>query len=617
MNTLNLKTIFSATVTAALSRLFIVVALIGVSAPLALAIPTSVFKAPFKQTQTLIIDLSNRNGANQFRDVNRLLNIGNYKLVIEKAKKVLVKNPNSGLANEVLGTAYFLNSQPLKAIPVLKKAIEAELYQSGSLTKLGIIYMEDNKLAEAEKLLLQAIQINPKHRFAHQRLGLLYEFQKKDTLAIQHFYQGLQGANKNYIGITVNLGRLLNRTGNFPATIAILEPRIPQHKKLSDAQLILATAYLATGEFTKARLRYQRVLQLGQTSSAALLGLAKALRGEGDLTTALIAVNKLIQLQPKSANARLEKGEILLRQNKKKQSNTAFEQAVSLGADRNFINQRIAKFHLDRKEFARAREIYHLMVKNGTADAFVFGQLSELLMASGEIQEGDQILIQGIKQYPDSGYLHLRHGSYLASIGKYKESLPILKSATELSPKNATFWKTYAFALTRAGYNKDAAKAAAKLFELQPNTIETAMFYATRLEATNQLDKAEDIYQKILKAEPQNALVLNNLANNLARKSNYKEAEKMARRATKIINNNGSILDTLGWILYRQGRLNEALDVLSHASNVAPDSAIIWYHKGKVLAKAKRQAESKMAFNKALSLTSTADWAADAKKHLQ
>jgi tetratricopeptide (TPR) repeat protein len=64
--------------------------------------------------------------------------------------------------------------------------------------------------------------------------------------------------------------------------------------------------------------------------------------------------------------------------------------------------------------------------------------------------------------------------------------------------------------------------------------------------------------------------------------------------------------------LYRTAEI-----ILRHASELAPEAAVIWYHKGVVLASNGRQAEARTAIEKALSLDPTADWAADAKARLQ
>ncbi|MBL1274646.1 MAG: tetratricopeptide repeat protein [Ectothiorhodospiraceae bacterium] len=586
--------------------------------PLALSIPLQPLNDQAKsRDQITQVQLAGRANAKSFSNINRLLNSRQYNRAIENANAVLKKHPNSGLANEILGTAHFLNGQRQKAITFLKKANRLAPSQSGPLTKLGIINMEDGNLIKAENQLLQAIKINPGARFAHQRLGLLYAYQKKNTEAIRHFSLGLKGTPNRYIGVAVNLGHLLNKSGNYKATVAVLEARLPEKNPMVEAHLILATAYLATGKYAKAHSRFKRVLQLNPTIPEASLGLAKAQRGEGKYLDAQQTINQLLNELPNSANARMEEGEIYLRLNKETFANTAFDTAEVLGVKRPYINLRKAKFYLDRKDFSRARDIYQGMVSKGTADAFVYGQLSELLLSQGQSQgdtlKGEQMLKSGIKRFPNNAYLHLRHGSYLASLGEYKKSLPILKKSTQLLSNDPVIWKTYMLALARAGQTTESVKAAKRLYELQPNTIEVAVSYATQLDANNQLKEAEVMYRKIIKAVPDHALALNNLANVLARKNNYPEAEKMAKRAVKSVSNNGNLQDTLGWILYKQGRIDEALAALQRATKLAPKVAIIWYHKGVALNKTGRTSEAKSAIEKALSMNSTADWVGDAK----
>lgn len=594
------------------------VTLLAFSSQQALSTPIPLYRELIViEPQATLIDLSARPDAEAFSNINDILNTKQYQAAIEKANSVLKEKPGSGLANEILGTAYYLSGEQQKAIPLLQKAGKLDPGQSGPLTKLGSLYMESGTLDEAETLLLQAIEINPADRFAHQRLGLLYEYQKKNQLAIDHFHLGLKGTAKSYLGVVANLGRLLNKSSNYKATITVLEPRLPLINTLVEAQLILARAFLATGSYPDARLRYQRVLELDQSMPGALLGLAKAQRGEDDLPAALITVNKFIELEASDANGQLLQGDILLRLNQKNKANAAFDRAVSMGVSRSHVNQRIALFHLNRKEFAQARDIYQGMVNDKTADVLTYSRLSELLMAQGDIEQGEQVLRKGIEQLPDNGYLHLRLGSYLASIRQYEKSLAVLKKATEFLPDDATIWKTYAFALSRAGQAGNAAKAGKRLYDLQPYSIETAFLYASLLETNSQLEEAEAIYRKIVKSAPRHALALNNLANILASKDNYSEAEKVARLATDVVSDNGNIQDTLGWILYRQGQLQEALKVLEYANRLAPEAATICYHKGVAMAEVGRPVEARVAIEKALSLSATADWVPDAKERLQ
>lgn len=583
------------------------------------AIPSMPKNFPvLKRDVAAVVDLANRKGGEKFIGINKLFTAGNYKAVIKIAVLELKNNPDSGVANEILGAAYYLDNQQDNAVVFLNKAIKLEPKHSGALTKLGILYMEGNELAKAEQLLLKAVSINPEDRFAHQRLGILYEYQNKDQSAIKHYQLGLQGTSSGYAGIAVNLGRMLNEAGKYTATAAILEPRIPLSSTSVDGQMTLAITYNAIGKYTHSRERFERVLQLDSTKLKALLGRAQAQRGEGEMQAANDSINMLIKLKPDLVEAKLEQGEILLRLDQKVSADAAFDGAVLMGVNRSDINQRRAKFHIEREEFAKARDIFQSMINDGTADKVVYVKLSEVLLGQGNTDGGEKVLRDGLKKFPNDGYLYLRYGSYLASIREYEKSLPVLKKATELFPENVTIWKTYAHALSRANKKVAAVQAASKLVELQPNNTATAIFYASLLESTYQVDKAEAIYRKVIKAVPKHALALNNLANILASKKRFDQAEDMAKRASLAVDDNANIQDTLGWIIYQRGRLNDALSVLSKASNISPKSSVIWYHQGIVLTDLNRTTEAKAAFEKALSLDKkSADWAVDARKRLQ
>ena len=63
-----------------------------------------------------IIVLGSRPGAKAFKDVNRQLQQQNYKALIQQAQKYITRNPKSGLAHEVLGTAMFMTGNKKDAL---------------------------------------------------------------------------------------------------------------------------------------------------------------------------------------------------------------------------------------------------------------------------------------------------------------------------------------------------------------------------------------------------------------------------------------------------------------------------------------------------------------------
>jgi len=584
----------------------------------AAAVPIGVFQGggtSAERAPTIVLD--GRAGAQDFEDVNEQLQAGRYQEIIAHAKAVITRQPKSGLAYEVLGTAYFASGQLNEAAAAFAKAAKLEPQQSGSWTKLGIMHMEAGKLDEAESLLQKAVEVNPGDRFAHQRLGLLYEYQKNYDKAIDQFRKGLEGTDRSYLGVAVNLGRVLNELKRYQETIETLGPRAPIASPVPEAHSVLGTAYLAMGQYVPAQLRFERVMALQPDSSAGRLGLGRALRGAGETNKSLEVLESLVKERPDWVPAVLELGETQLSLQQLPQAKRTFAKAVQLGASSVSVNKRIAAYHLGRKEFAEAEKVYRALVKAGEADPASFAQLAELLQAQAKHEEGLQVLRQGLSQFPDSAYLHFRLGSYLAALGRYKEGVPELQQALKLAPDDPTVLKAVTVAAAKAGETEVAVQAAARLHELMPEGIAEAVSYATRLEANGQGKQAAQVYRQVLASEPQNVLVLNNLSNLLAENGELKEAEKLARQASELLPDNGNVRDTLGWILYRQGRLDEALPVLEQANKLAPQVAVIWYHKGIVLIESGNAAAGKGALQEALRLDGAADWADDAQARLK
>ncbi len=562
------------------------------------------------------IALEGRIGADTFADINKNLGQVNNDILINKVRTYLKREPKSGLAYEILGTLMFITGNMQEAAKSFKTAIDLEPEQSGPKTKLGILLMEAGQLSEAEALFLQALKITPSDRVASQRLGLLYEYQGKYPKAINYFQRGLIGTDNHYLGVAVNLGRLLNNQKRYQETIEILEPRLPLSHTLSEAHLILAAAYLTTGKYDSAKQRFDRVIELDETSREAKLGLAMLQKSQGKIDEAISQFKTLSDEQPTWLPAQLQLGDALLLLNRLEDAQLAFEKAIKLGEKRSDIQRRIAGFHIKKGEFAIAMPILQELIDSGEANVTDYTKLAELYRANKSYDKALITLQNGVQHHPENGYLYLRLGSEYATLREYDKAAPVLKKAVELWPNDPRVLKTYSLVLGKLGNTKEALKYAAILHSLMPNDTAEALFYATQLTADRQPDKAEAIYRKILTTEKDNVLALNNLANILSKDQHLQEAEKFARQANEVAQNNPHLMDTLGWILYQQHRYKEALVLLSEASKLAPGVAVFTYHKGMTQFELGDKNQARASLKQALEIDAKSEWAQTAKAKL-
>src|SRR5262245_58249743 len=96
------------------------------------------------------------------------------------------------------------------------------------------------------------------------------------------------------------------------------------------------------------------------------------------------------------------------------------------------------KYHLMNKQFAEAKEALSTLVDKGQAAPQDYAQLSELQLSQGDADKGERALKDGLTRFPDNPFLLMRLGSYVASMKRYSDAVPLLQKAADLDPKDPT-----------------------------------------------------------------------------------------------------------------------------------------------------------------------------------
>jgi tetratricopeptide (TPR) repeat protein len=568
---------------------------------------------PSEAEDTTVFQTEGRIGANRLDAVEDRLNRGEFEQVVRDAEAVIADMPESGLAYEALGAGQLALGRMDEAERALGRATELEPDQPGPWTKLGIVRMESGNIRDAMDAFNRALDADDDYRFAHQRLGLIYEYEGDSARAIEHLRRGLEGTDSSYLGVAVNLGRLLNDAGRYGETIAQLEPRLAVSSD-GTAHMVLATAYYGAGRYEEAQGMFERAGELDPALDEARLGAAMSRREAGDPESALDRISELLRGRPSWTAATVEYGKTLLAAGRLDEARAVFDRYVATGGSKVAADKAIARYHVGRSEFDAAEEIYLDLADAGIADAEVFAQLSEFAMTDGRIVEAERFLREGLADFRDDPFLLYRLGNFLGAVGRYGEAVDVLARLQGMVPNDPNVVRALSLAQSRVGDTRAAAESAARLYELNPSPAE-AILYASRLEADGQSDEAESVYREVIGEDPGNALALNNLAALLAAGNELDAAEQFARRATEAVPNNGRLLDTLGWVLHRKGD-PAGVVLLERAVALEPDVAVLRYHYGVALDTLGRNAEAVQALTGAVAMDPQADWASDARSRI-
>jgi len=94
------------------------------------------------------------------------------------------------------------------------KALEYGAPYADTRYNLGVIYINENKLSDAEQPLIRSLELSPANTKARYNLGWTYDREGKDALAEQAYAQTLQ-YDPTYPEARINLGILLTRLARY------------------------------------------------------------------------------------------------------------------------------------------------------------------------------------------------------------------------------------------------------------------------------------------------------------------------------------------------------------------------------------------------------------------
>ncbi len=99
------------------------------------------------------------------------------------------------------------SGQSQRALSTLKQISSSQPELAGPHVNLGILYLRENKLPQAEKELTKALALNPGNAVGHNVLGIVYRRQGKFAEA-QKSYQRALEIKTDYASAHLNLGIL-------------------------------------------------------------------------------------------------------------------------------------------------------------------------------------------------------------------------------------------------------------------------------------------------------------------------------------------------------------------------------------------------------------------------
>ena len=419
----------------------------------------------------------------------------------------------------LLSNVYMANNQPMKAIPVLKKAIEFATYNEELYFQLSDAYLMANQPRNAIKVYNQIESIMGKNSMLYQQKKDVFEKSGNRSSAIKEINKWLE-FEPNNLEARAQLSELYLLDGKLTSAIKSLEEMLLLDSLNGTAHLMLSELYRTNKQFENSFESTAKAFlstNLGiDAKMRALLTYYEDLDNDSTLKAQAFALIELLkQAHPDDAKPYTIEGDFYYREDSLLRAKNAFVEALKYDKSRFPIWQQVLIISFDTKDYAAV---------------------------ISTAKEAEELFPSQPIIYYLSGLAHLQTKSYNLAIDQLNTSSLLVISNDPL----------------------------------------LAQIYATLGDAYHAVEdhkESDRHYEKSLALVPENANVLNNYSYYLSlRNENLERAVQMMKQCMMLSPNFSTYEDTFAWVYYMKKDYEKAkfwIDKAMGHENDPPSPTII------------------------------------------
>ena len=155
---------------------------------------------------------------------------------IEEYAKALALAPGSAPLHLAIGSLYRKQRKYVEALASFKAALRNDPYSVAALRRAAEVYFVTGAADEAEKVLIQGIQINPASAETHRMLGRVYFKKGRYGKSVEHLQSALRLGIRGNESLHYHLGRAFRLLGNREQA----EKNLALVKRLKEARRSIA-----------------------------------------------------------------------------------------------------------------------------------------------------------------------------------------------------------------------------------------------------------------------------------------------------------------------------------------------------------------------------------------
>ena len=303
--------------------------------------------------------------------LKKLYHQGQLSNVVEKAKPLSIKYPNSLFVWNILGASQKGLGKSYDALKAFKKVISLSPNNPDGFSNLGVTLQEQGKLDEAIEAFNKALSLKPDYAEVYYNMGIALQDHGNLQEAIDAYKKTLS-IKPDYAQAHNNIGNVLLEQRKFKESIEAYKKALTLNPNYAQAQLNMGNAQKGQRNFQEAIEAYNNAIIIKPDCAEAYFNIGIVLQEQEKLEKASEAYKNALSHKPDYAQAHNNIGNVLRKLGRLEEAIEAYKNALSLMPDyaEAFNNMGITLYELGK--LGEAIEAYNnaLLLKPDSVEAF-------------------------------------------------------------------------------------------------------------------------------------------------------------------------------------------------------------------------------------------------------
>jgi predicted O-linked N-acetylglucosamine transferase (SPINDLY family) len=299
------------------------------------------------------------------------------------------------------------------------------------------------------------------------------------------------------------LGELYGRIGHAESGVEVL--LAARHKAPKDASVLasLSGAYVAAGNWYKAKGVLQELVRLPKPKAAYFCLLGLAAQSIGELDEAMKALTRATRMESRYPDAWLSLGHLHLDKKHLPEAEECLEQLFKLAPQQISTLQLAGDLAMEKGNFNDAANFFQAAVAQAEDSAVLQARLALALVLSGDAVRSVDAMARANELGVSEAWILEQLGYIFTKRHQLNAAQENLEMSLERNPDNLNAMNTLFVVYSKQGKSGQARQMADKILEKNPNHINALVNLGSWYSDQARSEEAITTYQRVLELNPQ------------------------------------------------------------------------------------------------------------------